>query len=87
MVEAVGEAVVAGATVGKAMVAAVALTRKRKLLCAFYITKSHDGKNDGCKRQPCTWAHQKYSEDVAKQAWVTEFLKRNKRTLDPAKKA
>ena len=60
---------------------------KKEKICAFYITKSHDGKNDGCKRQPCTWAHQKYSEDVAKQSWVTEFLKRNKRTLDPAKKA
>jgi hypothetical protein len=60
---------------------------KKDKLCVFYITTSHDGKNDGCKKQPCDYKHRKYTADEAKQAWVTDFLTRNKRTLDPAKKA
>jgi hypothetical protein len=62
-------------------------TDKKDKLCVFYITTSHDGKNDGCKKQPCDYKHRKYTADEAKQAWVTDFLTRNKRTLDPAKRA
>jgi len=60
---------------------------KKDKLCVFYITSSHDGKNDGCKKQPCDYKHRKYTADEAKQAWVTDLLTRNKRTLDPAKRA
>ena len=38
---------------------------KKDKLCVFYITTSHDGKNDGCKKQPCDYKHRKYTADEA----------------------
>ena len=60
---------------------------KKEKICVFYISKSHDGQKDGCQKQQCTWAHKQYTEEIVKQQWVKSVLSKNKRTLDPAKKA
>ena len=56
-------------------------------ICAYYITKSRDGKTDACRQQNCTRPHTQYTEAMANQPWLQEFLTRTRRTLDPARKA